>query len=405
MTIDARAVASIYTYPWDISDEGGTRALENIRDVAGLNDVALAMSYHLATYFLPHNPVRKIYRGEDGMVMFHPNEKLYEGTAIRPKVSEVVDRPDYLRRQVDSIREKGITLTAWIVYAFNHHLPRAHPECARVDALGNIYPGQLCIANPDVRRYFTALTQDVMEQFSPDAVHIESLSYLRFDYGFQNPKVLTPITPWCQLLLGLCMCAHCMDAAARVGLDGRLFRREVADFLRHELPKLPDSNALKPQDNRAATAFRGRLKRFMEARDETAFSLFKDIVDIIKAHGKVEVHHRLLGEKDLRVTGLAPARLYSILDEVVAPSDTSVLRQAKKTLPADVRLVAQVTPSSFPTEYHLEAALKDCRWSGAEGFNFYNYGLMRLEHLQWLGDCRHQWKSRDPLGLPPRPTS
>ncbi|SVD10839.1 uncharacterized protein METZ01_LOCUS363693, partial [marine metagenome] len=48
--------ATIYTYPWDLSDEGIDRALETIADTAGLNSVSLAQSYHISTYLLPRNP-------------------------------------------------------------------------------------------------------------------------------------------------------------------------------------------------------------------------------------------------------------------------------------------------------------------------------------------------------------
>ena len=48
--------ASICTYPWDLVDEGVDNALDNIQHIAGLNDVVLALSYHISTYFLPHNP-------------------------------------------------------------------------------------------------------------------------------------------------------------------------------------------------------------------------------------------------------------------------------------------------------------------------------------------------------------
>ena len=57
--------ATIYTYPWDLSDEGVDNALNTIADTAGLNSVSLAQSYHVSTYFLPHNPRRPLYWGEE----------------------------------------------------------------------------------------------------------------------------------------------------------------------------------------------------------------------------------------------------------------------------------------------------------------------------------------------------
>jgi hypothetical protein len=104
--------ASIYTYPWDLADEGLDAALDNIQHVAGLDDVALATSYHTATYFLPHNPVRKLYYGEDGMVLFQADPAKYKSTAIKPRVSEVVDSPDYLERQACRISALALPMCA-----------------------------------------------------------------------------------------------------------------------------------------------------------------------------------------------------------------------------------------------------------------------------------------------------
>jgi hypothetical protein len=78
----------MYTYPWDLADEGTLPAVERIRDRAGQNEVLLAASYHIATYFLPHNPRRKLYCGEDGMVLFSPERRRYERGKIQPRVSE-----------------------------------------------------------------------------------------------------------------------------------------------------------------------------------------------------------------------------------------------------------------------------------------------------------------------------
>ena len=62
-------------------------------------------------------------------------------------------------------------------------------------------------------------------QFQPDEFHLESLGYLHFSYGFRNPKVGVKITPFCELLMGLCYCRHCLQRAGALGLDGEHFPR------------------------------------------------------------------------------------------------------------------------------------------------------------------------------------
>ena len=92
---DAPFLSTIFTYPWDLTDEGLDVSLSRISDTAGCGEIMLTPSYHVATYFLPHNPKRPFYFGEDGAVYFHPDLKKYDKTTIRPRVSEVVSGARY----------------------------------------------------------------------------------------------------------------------------------------------------------------------------------------------------------------------------------------------------------------------------------------------------------------------
>ena len=119
--------ATVLTFPWDLADEGIDRALDNIQHTAGLTEVVLAVSFNGVTFFLPHNPKRTVYFGEDGVVLFEPDLSKYTETSVRPRVSELVTGPDYLRTQTERIRERGLGLTTWIVYAPDHYLARTYP--------------------------------------------------------------------------------------------------------------------------------------------------------------------------------------------------------------------------------------------------------------------------------------
>ncbi|MCX8213431.1 MAG: hypothetical protein OTJ97_02825 [SAR202 cluster bacterium] len=386
--------ASIYTYPWDLADEGLDAALDNIQHVAGLDDVALATSYHTATYFLPHNPVRKLYYGEDGMVLFQADPAKYKSTAIKPRVSEVVDSPDYLERQAERIRERGLSLTAWIVYAYDHYLARTYPAMAQQDSLGNRHLSHLCVGAPDVRQYFLTLTEDILERLNPDAIHIESLNFLPFGHGFTNPKVLTPITPWCSFLMGLCMCAHCIEAASADGVDGEALRSDVAQYLNTELPKLPSqSEAVQPvTPTRLAAAFGGQLRAFLEVRSGIASSLFEDVVRVIRSHGDIAVQADHLDQDDELALGLSVERVAPLIDRSVTGPNPDAIKPIKRKLTTGAKMIVQVSPSALGTSDALSDTLTACKRGGAGGFAFYNYGLMRVEHLRWLGRARGLWK-------------
>ncbi len=383
--------ASISTYTWDLVDEGIDNALDNIQNTAGLNDVSLAVSYHISTYFLPHNPKRQLYYGEDGMVLFEPNLPKYDRTKIRPRVSEVVDGPDFLKRQTDRIEERGLTLTAWIVYAYNHYLARTYRDCARQDALGNHYLAQLCVGNPDVRNYFLALTDDIVGRCRPDSVILESLSYREFEYGFLNPKVNSPITPWCQFLMGLCMCDHCIGAASKMGMDGLAFRKEIAAYLRRELAKMPNESDLSAPvtAERIDAAFDGQLRRFIDAREEIASSLVEEVVRKIRRYGDIKILSGFLGRYSNPVTGLSPDRLAPLVDhQFVFPEPGAIPQQLVAN---ESGLLLNVDPTTYASQSEFETTLRACLDAGADGFSIYNYGLIREEHLKWIGAARGIW--------------
>ena len=115
-------ISSIYTYPWDLADEGLDRSLNRIADLAQCDELMLTPSYHVSTYFLPHNPTRPIYYGEDGAVYFHPDYRRFKNTRIRPHVSNTVDQEGYFERIVEAINKRGLKFGAWIVYCYNHYL-------------------------------------------------------------------------------------------------------------------------------------------------------------------------------------------------------------------------------------------------------------------------------------------
>ena len=59
--------------------------------------------------------------------------------------------------------------------------------------------------------------------------------------------------------------------------------------------------------------------------------------------------------------------------------------------PPDTGLGAIVQPSSYADQTALGAHLDSLNQGGIDGFAFYNYGLLRRTHLEWIGAHRHAW--------------
>ena len=383
--------ATIYTYPWDLADEGIDQALGRIADTAGLNSISLAQSYHISTYFLPHNPVRPLYWGEEGAVYFQPSESFYRDSPIEPLVSETVDGPGYMLDMVARIKARGLDFTSWLVFNYNHHLPARYPEAAKKDPFGHINLAQLCPASPLTRGYTLALCRDILDQFQPDEVNLESLAYLHFNYGFRNPKVAAKITPLCELLMGLCWCPHCLDHGRAGGIDDvETFRAEVADFLRTEFAREPNENDMDPPGcEELGEIFSGHLQLFLAARIEAATSLMQEAIALCRRSG---ARVSFFGGMDPVTNGLDPDRFLSDVYMVNAGiPDPEKIAGQRSVFPDGTGLSAIVSPGGYADQVALVAHLDALAAGGIDGFAFYNYGLMRQTHLEWIGASRGAW--------------
>jgi hypothetical protein len=249
-----------------------------------------------------------------------------------------------------------------------------------------------------VRNYALALTEDIVANYRPEAVVIESLSYLHFEYGFLNPKVYAEITPFCRFLMGLCFCPHCLEAADRAGMEADEFQDKVADFLEERLPRNPTAGENKPISSEIIDeAFDGGLKKYLDARAHTATSLLREVVKVIRSYGDVAIAMGMPSETSGRITGLRPEGASLLLNRVFThPPDDAIkmsgaLAEWRRSLPAEIKILAQINPEHIKGREDLSARLKACRDAGYNGFTFYNYGLLRMDQLEWIGAAREVW--------------
>jgi len=360
----------------------------------GVLDVSVAVSYHVSTYFLPRNPKRKLYYGEDGALYFRPDASLYADTDLKPRISEVVTGPDYLSEMVERIRKRGLTFTAWIVYGYNHDLPTRFPDAAKQNVFGDRTLSQLSPASPSFRNYALALTRDIVQNYRPDDVHMESISYLPFTYGFRNPKVLVDIGAFDAYLMGLCFSRHSMAAAAERGVPAEDLRREIADYLIESLARRPDeASKREPTAEMVRSAFGGRLAPYVDALTETATSLFEDAAGIVR-EGSARASHNF--PRPAHFVGLDTPRTLNCLGRVSIPSGTDEdpgprLDGLREQLGAGRKMVVDIQPAQFESGEALRNRLGLLSAAGADGYVFYNYGLLRAEQLRWVEAARDVW--------------
>ncbi len=385
-------IASIYTYPWDLTDEGLDRSLNRIADTAQCGEVMLTPSYHVSTYFLPHNPKRPLYYGEDGAVYFHPDYRRFRGTRIRPHVSDAVDEEGYFERIVEAINKRGLKFGAWIVYCYNHYLARTYPEFAKHDAFGNPYLGQLSTAPPDAQEYIVALTENVVQVYKPVSVHVESLSRLRWNYGFRNPKVLSEIADRDQYLLGLDFNPAAVRYAHGKNFDGAKFQKDVADWLRPRLARLPtDDDRSRVDAAWIAEAFNGRLTQWLGIQSERTTALWTRVAKIIHGGGAT-IQSVFATNKSEQGSDISPSTNRH-LDRVTVGPFKSVdegrrrVNEIESAINEEGVVMVSTQPARFTAAAPLEEEVRIAKQSGAGGCNFYNYGLLREQQLDFVGSA------------------
>ena len=387
-------VGALYTYPWDLFDDGVEEALDRIVELTGCTEIQLAPSYHVSNYFLPHNPKSPIRFGENGAIFYRPELSRYEATELKPYVSPSVTTPDYFERLVDAITRRGLVFSAWNVYFFNHYLSEKHPEFAKHDVFGTPYVGQLSPSSKDAQEFAVALTQEIMDRFRPHAVRIEALQRQMWRHGMLKNKFQGEITERCQFLLGVCFNPASMRNAEEAGMDAAGFRREVDAWLRAELARIPteDDLSLLADAEWLANAFDGRLRQYLDILNSHTTDLWLRVAEVIKkGGGKVQSDYLAHGIRT-DTNGLEP-RINRHIDRLTAglPATEDDVRAQMRAyldmIEPGGEVFVPVGPGNITEAAPLVERTRAVAEAGASGALFYNYGLMREGVLRFVGEA------------------
>ncbi|MAG36030.1 MAG: hypothetical protein CL878_07290 [Dehalococcoidia bacterium] len=275
----------LFSYLWDILDEGAERFARRLVDDLGVTGVALAMAYHDGRFLLPHHSRHRLYYLEPHVTYFRSDPSLYADTPLKPTVwSELGSgADDGFARTKGALDQAGLELLGWTVYCYNQRLATAHPEYAVENAWGVRYLFDLCPAHEAVRAYARALTEDVCRTAGARSLWLESLHYHDFDYtgGVGIVKVTADLDDFQRLLVSLCFCSACMEVAAAAGVDGERVRRGVQVAVDHSM-RQPAAMGTPMGDQVQGVA---ELAAYVQARDRQVQQLNQEVVAIAGRHG------------------------------------------------------------------------------------------------------------------------
>ena len=383
---------AMWAYSWDIQDQGIDVVTAELHDQAQLNTVSLATSYHAGHFLQPRSPNRKSYFPEDGTVYYRPQPHLWEHKRIQPLVAQsVAERGDMLDALVKARDNGGIAVSCWTVCLHNTRLGLLHPSEVTRNAFGDPNPFNLCPSSPAAREYVTTMVRDITTRYRPDMVELESPNFMGFVHGFHHEKDGVGLTSEDDFLFSLCFCDHCRTAALHAGINMDGARQVVRKFLIETCERVVPEAQFPGFPEEGISAFRDYpdLYAFLAWRTEPVTSLIGEIRQQADAASKVV----LIDLKDGWTGGVDLAAVGKVCDGAVlcgydmdAVDVTALMKSGR-----DILGPGKYLGTGFRVFYpemrgadDLAARAEAAAGAGADGINFYNYGLIPRARLDWV---------------------
>jgi hypothetical protein len=383
---------SMWTYPWDIQDQGIAGTVADLRDRAGLNTISLATSYHAGRFLQPRSPTQKAYFPEDGTVYFRPDESLWKDKEIRPLMARnVAERGDMLGALIDERDRGGMGVSCWTVCLHNTRLGMAHPGHVTRNAFGNANYYNLCPSSPAARDYVVTLVRDVTTHYKPDMLELESPNFMGFAHEYHHEKDGVGLNAEDDFLLSLCFCKHCATRAENAGVPIGEARKTVARFIAEMCEREIPARQFPGFPAAGIDAFKAwsELHAFLQWRSEPVTSLIGEIrqsADPATRIVLIDLKDGWLGGVDLTAVGRLCDGAILCCYDMTAEELAAVVRHGRaqlgpeKYLGAGFRAFYPEMKSADDLAIRSRAAME----AGADGINFYNYGLIPAKRLDWV---------------------
>jgi len=380
--------ASMWTYLWDLADEGYSQALSRMKD-NGLTAVSLACAYHAGKFLAPHNPKRKVVFLEDGTVYFTPTSSQYG--RIQPRVNSLVGEGHSLAVLRREAEKHGMETRAWVVCCHNTPLGMAYPDIACRTAHGDPLYHNLCPSNEDVRKYLRAIVADLASQ-GATVIELEAMQFQGYAHGFHHEREGVFLTPSVRFLLGLCFCASC-----RSRFGGGPARFDVLrQFVRSTLDGYfedPGAGSERIPTFEALAA--GELADMMLWRRTVVTSLAEELITAVSGSG-ARLRPLVSYDPEARtMVGMDPRAVAAVTGGVLMPGYTKegdALRPLiggvqALVLKGEIIVGLQVGLPESGGRAEFLSRVAVARELGISAFNFYNYGFIPLANLAWIREA------------------
>lgn len=377
----------LWIYLWDLMDEGIDKALDRLLDF-GFTFLNVAVSYHAGRMLLPHNPKRKVYILEDGTVYFTPRGS-YGRLKPAPNSTVVADEP--LEDVISKAKQRGLKVKAWTVLAHNSRLGAGNPDCATINAFGDINTSILCPANEHVQEYSVKLCNELATHYDFNAIQIETLDFWGFEHGFHHEKIGLKLSDVARWLLAFCFCPACLKWGRSQGVDADALREDIASALSNYFAYGEEAVF----DNIPAA----ELERFQQARVAIVDTAIGKVRENVCETGGALVEYIIgLEQSWQRGAAVDPARIAKNVDKITVMAYYPTAQEIANSLRGLPEAVSRSSvcvglQACYPflkKPDQMRQVLKACRGLEFNSYCFYNYGLVPFRVWGWIRDAAQE---------------
>ena len=375
---------TMWTYPWDVIDEGVDRVIGLLKEEVGLDAISLSTVYHTYDELRTHMPGKKLFSGYEDAIYFQPQRELYQGTKIKPHVHPMAREQDPVRIIAEACRARGLELISWTVPLHNHYMARQHPDCALLGVFGDRYPGCLCPANPEVREYVRGLSLDLATNCGVQMIEYESLHYMGFGMFRNHAKVGVDLGAVGSLLMSLCFCDGCVQRAADRGIDVEELKGQVEKWLLDIFEEGPPECSVEE-----FVADEPLVHEYVKMRADTVTSLAAEVKEAVK----MPVSFLYMG--NYHNNGIDRKPIEQIVDWVnvlcYSGSPEQASQRAQETLAGmddpSMLICGLNGHNPIDSAEQMRDIIAAIYETGARRFSYYNYGMISRRNLRWIAEA------------------
>ncbi|QKV74385.1 hypothetical protein [Amycolatopsis sp. Hca4] len=351
-----------YAYPWDVLDDGFVPRVQAL----GVDEVAVALSYHSARAATPWSPSRTAVVARHA-AFYRP---VADGWgALRPSTPDWVSPEDSGGDAVRLLNEAGIPAAAWIVLTHNSRLGYEHPEVVVRNCFGESYPWALCPSQPAVREYAAAVVANSVAGLELSSVILEACGPLGAVHQHQHEKTDGVWAPAVARLLSICCCDAC---AAAWDTDADTVRAQLVE----EVRRLIATGDLGITGDRLPPSSTQMLLR---GRQQATDALRAAVLATLPPGTRIVLH----GALDPWVTGALPGLTPSAADDVDAvvlfgwapATGAEAVAAAREALPERVAIGSYITAVAATPVPDIAGYVGELAKAGAAELHLYHLGL------------------------------